>query len=149
MVPVEEHRQIVRLLFLRPWPRAAGAHHLRDAHAAGALKFNQPPGRQDADLFRWGECPHEPALDRIDRMNRTVEKHPANPVYPVRIKSPCRINPAPGESGLTAALPHPLRLGRGEGRGEVSRPFLSWQARAPKSEARASPPAARRASPAG
>src|ERR1039458_7344596 len=73
--------------------------------------------------------PRAPALERIDRMNRTVEKHPANPVYPVRIKSPCRINPAPGESGSTAALPHPLRLGRGEGRGEVSRPFLSWQDR--------------------
>ena len=39
MVPLEKHRQDVRLFLLRPRPRAAGADHLRDALAAGALIY--------------------------------------------------------------------------------------------------------------
>ena len=34
---LEEHRPLVRLLLLRPRPRAAGADHLRHGHAPGAL----------------------------------------------------------------------------------------------------------------
>src|SRR5208282_3579482 len=37
MVPLEEHREILRLFLLRPRHGAAAAHHLRDDHAAGAL----------------------------------------------------------------------------------------------------------------
>src|SRR6516162_1688355 len=52
MVPLEEHRKVFRIHLLRSWSRPAGADHLRDGFAAGAL--TQPQECQSRPGFRDG-----------------------------------------------------------------------------------------------